>query len=272
MKILFGRFPGVLAAAVIAAGFSVSGPAQAAPQILGLVATAEPTELRCENGVCSAQFTAFCLQEHRDIPIPGTAYRAAANSPLKLVVTDHSGRKRSVLLGDEVEISAERTFVAVRFSIPEAVIKSVGGVTAAISVAPSSSLLPVPLAGDPNPQTIAETADFTGLHRSTAQRVLASRPASAELVSRTARLINALPVKEDAPKSTRDGLWKQVFGSAPESETGRGAILAREAFEDCRRDINSYVMDGMRSCLTRYHDDAMITTTHEIWKAIKTGS
>ncbi|MDA0239172.1 MAG: hypothetical protein O3A84_03975 [Proteobacteria bacterium] len=236
------------------------------------MATAEPTELRCENGVCSAQFTAFCLQEHRDIPKPGTAYKAAENSPLKLVVTDRSGRKRSVLLGDHVVIRTERTFVAVRLSVPEAIIKSFGGVTAAISVAPSSSLLPVPVAGDLNPQTVTETADFTGPHRGTAQRVLASRHASAELVSRTARLINALPVKGDAPKSLRDKLWKQVFGSEPATVTGRGAVLAREAFEDCRRDINSYLMDGMRSCLTRYHDDAMITTTHEIWKAIKTGS
>ena len=36
----------------------------AAPQALGLVATAEPTPLQCEDGVCQGFFTAFCLSSH----------------------------------------------------------------------------------------------------------------------------------------------------------------------------------------------------------------
>ena len=45
----------------------IGGRASAAPQILGLLATMAPTPLTCDDGLCSAQFSAFCLQLLVDI-------------------------------------------------------------------------------------------------------------------------------------------------------------------------------------------------------------
>lgn len=263
---------GFIVAALIGGVFSLPGISHAAPQILALVETQAPMPLICENGVCSAQFTAYCLQEHRDTPKYKAAYVPAPSTSLKLIVTDKAGHRRELPLRDRVTIRAERTFVAVSLSIPEEDIRAFGGVSAAISVGPMATLLPVPVTGDPHPQTAAELSAFIGANRKIARDVYSSRSASAELVRRTGRMINALPASGDVPEAVRRDLWSATFGAPPEAATGPGSAEARAAFEDCRRDINDYVMFGMRACLSRYHDDAMITTTKEVWKTLNTGS
>jgi hypothetical protein len=75
-----------IAASVLAALAFVPGQAAAAPQILGLVAQAQPTQLKCEGGVCKAEFSTVCLQEHRQSPILGAAYKASGLSSLSLAV------------------------------------------------------------------------------------------------------------------------------------------------------------------------------------------
>jgi len=45
----------------IVSSLVIGGRASAAPQILGLLATNSPTPLTCNDGICSAHFSAFCL-------------------------------------------------------------------------------------------------------------------------------------------------------------------------------------------------------------------
>ena len=80
----------------------IGGRASAAPQILGLLATNAPTPLTCNDGICSAQFSAFCLQQHRKSPTAGTAYRPAKRTALTLTAVDEvvTRRKRVVLFFD----------------------------------------------------------------------------------------------------------------------------------------------------------------------------
>ena len=65
-----------LSAAVISAPLLVLGSlsAQAAPQVLGLVATAEPVQMQCVRGTCSADLTTVCLQQRRASPAKGQRY------------------------------------------------------------------------------------------------------------------------------------------------------------------------------------------------------
>mgnify|MGYP006242207345 CR=1 FL=1 len=49
--------------------FVLPGRLEAAPQILGLVASLEATPMTCENGTCFAEFLTFCLQEQRETPL-----------------------------------------------------------------------------------------------------------------------------------------------------------------------------------------------------------
>lgn len=48
--------------------------AGAAPQILGVIASAGPVELRCDHRECGAQFTSYCLEQRRHSPDQGTPY------------------------------------------------------------------------------------------------------------------------------------------------------------------------------------------------------
>ena len=87
------RWPFAALAFAAATAFPTGGAA-AAPQILGMVATAEPMPLVCAGGTCSAEFSTFCLQDKRVPPRPGTAYTVAGGGGLTLVVTATDGSER----------------------------------------------------------------------------------------------------------------------------------------------------------------------------------
>src|SRR5258706_119689 len=71
-----------------------SSAAQAAPQVLGLVASIRPTPMQCTAAGCRADLSAFCLQQQRPDPGLGTAYRPAPNAAITLIVTSKSGDGR----------------------------------------------------------------------------------------------------------------------------------------------------------------------------------
>ncbi|MBT5110054.1 MAG: hypothetical protein HOM25_15355 [Rhodospirillaceae bacterium] len=57
-------------------GLSYS-PATAAPQALALVDSAGEVTLQCQDGDCTATFSAYCLQKSRAMPFSGTVYKPA---------------------------------------------------------------------------------------------------------------------------------------------------------------------------------------------------
>src|SRR5215470_15743874 len=69
------------------------GAAQAAPQILGIVASnGLPTPLSCSDGYCSAYLASFCLQEARYAPNSGSEYHLAPGGRLTLLARLAGGR------------------------------------------------------------------------------------------------------------------------------------------------------------------------------------
>ena len=57
----------------LAVGLALAGgTAQAAPQVLGLQASLQPTPMICTDKGCRADLSAFCLQQQRADPTPGT--------------------------------------------------------------------------------------------------------------------------------------------------------------------------------------------------------
>ena len=83
----------LIAATLAIAALPAAG--QAAPQILGLAATAAPLPLQCADGVCSVEVSGICLQKHRPAPDAGTAYRAVSGADITLMprqVSVRSGR------------------------------------------------------------------------------------------------------------------------------------------------------------------------------------
>ena len=93
-------------------------PLQAAPQMMGLVASNTPQPLQCQRGHCFAEFTAFCLQPERASPVKGTAYRMHDGSRLTAVATTKDGRQITLDAGRHLQIKAERSHVAVRIGMP----------------------------------------------------------------------------------------------------------------------------------------------------------
>jgi hypothetical protein len=68
------------------------GRAEAAPQILGLVASdGLPTPMRCRDGACTALLASFCLQQARDAPADGQDYMPGPAGGLTLIAARPDG-------------------------------------------------------------------------------------------------------------------------------------------------------------------------------------
>jgi hypothetical protein len=250
------------------------GAAQAATQILGLVATGPaPTRLHCHDGVCSAHFTSFCLQQDRDAPMLGTAYAAADDTSLQLVVTGRDGRQRQVPARG-LRIETAQNYTSVTISIPERQVRALGGTAVALAVMPRATLLPKAFAGDPSPQTAAEIARATGEDRAIGEDQVDHGGPLADVAGTIMTMINALDARETGPgrpDAAADARLAQTI-LADSRTTGP----EREALQD-RVDLcsglaeNAWYRDGLSSCLEAYHDSYVSTLTGRYWDAVETG-
>ena len=252
--------------------------AQAAPQILGLVASAAPTKLQCENGVCHAEFSSFCLQQHRHAPNVFTAYRPAQQEQLTLVVTGPGGEETRRPAGGVAKIESLRTYATVRISLAEADLKKLGGVSAAIEVSPLASLVPVPQPTDKSPLSATEIAQYTGPLRVRAEATI--DPSSQRmLLARVTRMtVNGLPQSRPATQAEEDTAWQASVATLPASPTGQAVrkLMDRE-FRDCRFISRLSYPDGkaydtVRSCMAGLHDEFIQPLTRDVWKAVGSGS
>lgn len=82
--------------AAIGAIAALPAASQAAPQILGLIATATPLPLQCADGVCSVEVSGICLQENRPAPETGTAYKAVPGAAITLASRHDKGQSVAV--------------------------------------------------------------------------------------------------------------------------------------------------------------------------------
>ncbi|MCH8998937.1 MAG: hypothetical protein IID48_11860, partial [Proteobacteria bacterium] len=127
--------------------------AAAAPQILAVIASAEPVTLQCEGGECGAEFTVYCIEQRRPSPEPGTPYYIHDPSTLTLDGLRRDGTT-VVLAGAELlSITTERGHTAIRMSLPESVIERFDLVSVSVSVGARASLIPEPVAGDSRPHS-----------------------------------------------------------------------------------------------------------------------
>ena len=247
----------------------IGGRASAAPQILGLLATTAPTPLTCNDGVCSAQFSAFCLQEHRISPTAGTAYRPARGTALTLSFTGPDGIERTLPVGHRATIEAHRAFHAVRITVPENHIRALGGQNAAIAVGTLASLIPVAQPGDTTPLDAKEIAYITGPHRKAVENVLDTETTvAAQTVS---RLISALP-RGWTTAERRKQLWRDVMGNAPMPSSRAGLRSAERDYLYCKRWADTGRGYGLRDCLEEMHDYTTSGITKKAWAVSQPGS
>ncbi|NQV57763.1 MAG: hypothetical protein HQ503_18010 [Rhodospirillales bacterium] len=245
----------------------------AAPQILGLVATAEPVPLSCAGGICSAEISAVCLQEHRPAPDAGTAYRPAQGAALTLVVESEDGVQRELPVAGLVKMKSLRIFTSLSVSLPEHIVRSLGSgiVQASLSVGPLASALPAAVAGDKHPLSNREISDTTGPLRTIAEMAIGRDVANLAATRVLNHMINRLPVDRPADGQRIPSLRNQTLPNQSAAENPAAAKLVDRALETCAEKLRVEATPHLRACIANQHDNLITNTTQAVWRSLRPG-
>ena len=244
-----------------------ASPVAAAPQILAVIATAEPVTLQCEFGDCRAEFTVYCIEKRRNSPLPGTAYRIYDPKSLTLDGVRRDGSTVRLAASELLAITTERGHTAVRMSLPSRVLRQLDLASVRVSVGAGASLIPQPTAGDRRPHSEIDIMRATGPLRTAAAAIVDNGGAQIEAARVTLRLVNALPRAGRATQSERDQAWAR-FAPAADAD---GRAIAKAGFERCSATTKSGLM-SLRQCLGSWHDTLIGKLNTQYWEAIETGS
>lgn len=245
--------------------------AHAAPQVLGVVASAQPTTLFCAKGECTAQLTAFCLTEHLASPSRNTPYQA--HNPQVVKVTGHraDGTKLTLDVADALRFSSARGHLAVKVSLPQAVMRQHALASITITVEDGLSLVPEPRANDPKPLTQTDIALATGPLRAAATRIVDHAGTPVEAAQLTTLVINALPARGRATDAERTAVWDKTIAGLNTVENKDSMTLVSQAHDQCQT-VTRAGFTSLRQCLSSAHDGFMGRLNKKYWDAIKTGS
>jgi hypothetical protein len=260
---------------ILATLFAVAWPftgAVAAPQALGLIASGEtPTELNCIDGTCSAEFSAFCLQQSADTPRHGTPYSVVDGSALSFVVTDKNGAQRRVP-ATGLTVRSARSFAAAVISVPESTLRALGGDRISIAVGSGTALAPQSVANDANPQTARDVADAVEKYRKVGQGPVRDGSSLSLAFRGMMAMINALPRGEKRLTDTRESQRARETLQSTEM-TPEARLFTAERLQHCEGlAASAWVDGGLRPCLESQHDAFVSNLNQNYWKALRPGS
>lgn len=262
----------VLAVSCIGAVYATAS--HAATQSLALLETDGATPLHCEGAVCRAELSTFCLQKERDLPRAGDPYRLAAGHTLTLVLTGTDGRVWQVPAGNQIRIEAARSgHTAVSVAIDRTQLATLGAEKVALSVGERVTLMPVPVAGDDNPQTDQDRALATGPLRTLGAKIVDRGPHDIARVHALNGLINALPTGIDRRPDAQQSLWRRAVDTALGDAPAKKLQTAQQEYAACWQDrvvqLGGY---AVRHCLQRRHDSLMWQHVKRYWGKVGAGS
>ncbi|NKB55808.1 MAG: hypothetical protein GKS00_05680 [Alphaproteobacteria bacterium] len=250
------------------------GVGHAATQSLALLETDAPLPLVCENGVCKAEFSTFCLQKERDLPRAGDPYTVADGGAVGLVLTGPDGSVKRVPAASHVRISAARSgHTAVTIELNRSVLDRLGAHHAAIEVGERVALMPVPIVGDDNPQTEQDKLLAAGPLRQLGQAIVDQGPHDINRVRVLNRLINALPDSIDMHADARQTLWRRAVDTGFQAAPPARVAKAAQEYDACWQDrVVALFGYSVRHCLQRQHDGLMWGHVKRYWNAAGAGS
>lgn len=257
---------------VLAAIAIAPGDALAAPQALALLASNGAVPLTCAGGACRTELSAFCLQQERAMPLPGTKYSAVDRDRLTLVIATADGVERRLPAPAYVEITSARMYTAVTISISERELASLGAVSAAIEVGDGATLVPDPVAGDPLPQTVSDIEAASGPIRAAATRIVDRGGEAADTARVIGRLIGALPLEHRASAGRGAALWRDVVEPRAHDFGSPGLARGHDMYRSCHSRVENGATFGLRGCLEAGHDALMQELNAAFWTALKLGS
>ncbi len=259
----------ILTAALAWLGWT--GSAAAAPQVLALVATDAPVQLSCAGDSCAAHFTSFCLQAERPAPVGGHPYSLASAETVEIVGTTADGAQ--VTLDPALAtFKAGRNHVSVVLSLPREAIEARGLVNVAVRVDDDAALLPVPVAGDPNPQSEAELALATTVLRDIGRKMVDEDRVRMAAARETIRLVNALPAGRMPTTVARAEVDRVLTPDRIAALPAAARPFVTDARDYCTLISRNNQTTSLRQCLTAEHDTMMFYMNQDYWDALKGGS
>jgi hypothetical protein len=252
---------------VLLTGLAFAPPLKASEsttQILGLVATANPVELKCANGICAAQFSSFCLQRERPSPGFNASYAPTREQDLTLVLTAHDGSVREIPAAGLVQINTLRSYAAVKISLAQSALADLGAKSVALSVADQVSLLPATGAG--------EIKQATGQGRAIAAGYFDRHSGEAGVARVLSHVINTLHPQERLSSANRKHRWQTALKNMGKPADIESTAIAEDHFNGCQNWLDRKLVYGLRNCLEGRHDMVLRDLNMKFWKSLKPGS
>jgi hypothetical protein len=253
---------GTAFAAIIA---TTTSPSQAAPQILAALPLHSGIELTCQGGVCAAQLTTYCLQRERPSPTLGTAYVPAKPEHFTLVLQSDDGKEVRLPAGEHMRFIENRGFMSVAASLETARLIALGAKNAKLVVWEGASLIPVPIAGDPDPLAPEEIAYVTDSLRDHGKQYVDNLP-QASAAQLLAQLNSALPHEGFIQPSGFKQMWQQAIGDEVPLPTGPALGAAEKAYGECTKGQVGYRNSGLKNCLEYKHDNLIRDLNIDYWE------
>lgn len=260
-----------IALTALVLAFSSIQTAQAAPQLLGVVASSSPLRLHCEGNMCRTEISTICLQAHRDTPERYQAYTAHDQSTFTLRVVNADQHTIDLPLADGVFTSI-RGYTAVEVAVDVAALRARGLDPVSMSVAKDGMLIPVAVAGDPDPIAQEEIVHAMASLKPAAEDVFKTHSPEYEAIRLVNRLLNETPMKGRMAKADREQLWDNTFGESARESSGVGAHRAADIAGYCQYRTKQGRFFSVRRCLEQRLDGMLMDINTEYWRAVQPGS
>lgn len=245
--------------------------AEAAPQLLGVVATASPLKLQCDTHTCAVELTTFCMQSERDTPQRDYVYSPHDLSVFKVLAQDSDGKMVDVPL-KAAKVIAVRGYTASRFEFSVRDLAARGLSAKAIEVASGGVLVPMPVPGDDNPIRDGEVEHAVASLNPVAERIFKLHSTEFEAIRVVSRLLSETPVRGRMAKQQRENLWQDTFNESPRESIGAGMHRAADVLGYCQYRTSQGRFFSVRRCLEQRLDGMMMNINTDYWKAVKPGS
>ena len=263
--VLFGAFATV-------ALLLFSGTAHAARQSLGLVSTAQPVPMICDDGGCVAQLSSFCLQRERKSPNYRTPYHVAGGAGLWLHLTYADGGRRTVPAEGWVRLVSTRGNTGIEANVSTADMAALGAVEILVEVGNLVTLFPESVPDDPNPITAAEEAFAKGPARRLAAGIFDSSRGLGDTINILDRAINSITTFSRLSDESRRDLWSRVAGAPLEAAGNNRTRRAAGVFSACLDDLRREAIFGLRDFLEGRRDEMLTNANVRLWNGLAAGS
>jgi hypothetical protein len=259
-----------LVAILVIAGLFILAlrPVQAAPQILGLVASAEPLPMKCENGLCATEASVFCLQKWRMSPVAGTSYHPAGGEGVQLVALTEDGMT-IVVPEPELQIKALRGHSAVQIGVDVEWLYARKYQSVSLKIGNKVSLIPEAWAGDPKPLTKKDIETALGTLRDLGHKLVDTAGTNVAAAQLLAHVGGKLPRLGRAHDDIRNAAWQTGLKDVSDINA-KVLAKAKKKFERCH-DVTFGGSTSLRQCLGAQHDIFMGKLNARYWSASEYG-